>query len=85
MAKLITADSSDCFYLNIVKFHLPTHIPLTVSIKIFLNFTQERRAVVFYREARIRERRGTLLFALDEESAAKVNRRRFLHLPFFVI
>ena len=44
-----------------------------------------RRAVVFYREARIRERRGALLFALNEESAAKVNRRRFLHLPFFLI
>ena len=43
-----------------------------------------RHAVVFYREARIRERRGALFFALNEESMAKVNRRRFLHLSFFV-
>ena len=81
--KVIAADFYDSFYLNIVKFHLPTHIPLTVSIKILLNFTQVRRAVLFDHEARIRERRGALLFALDEESAVKVNRSRFLHLPFF--
>ena len=44
-----------------------------------------RRAVIFDREARIRERRGALLFALNKESAAKVNRRRFLSLTFFWI
>ena len=44
-----------------------------------------RRAVIFDYEARIRERRGSLLFALNEESAAKVNRRRFLSLTFFCI
>ena len=44
-----------------------------------------RRAVVFYCEARIRERRGALLFGLNEESTAKVNHRRFLHLSFFVV
>ena len=44
-----------------------------------------RRAVIFDREVRIRERRGALLFALNEESAAKVNRRRFLSSTLFSI
>ena len=42
-----------------------------------------RRAVIVDREARIRERRGALLFALKEESAAEVNRRKFLSFTFF--
>ena len=65
-AKVIAANSSDG------------------STKILLNSTylRRRRAVIFDHEARIRERRGALLFAVDEESTAKVNRRRFLNLPF---
>ena len=46
---------------------------------------QASHAVIFYCKARIIERRGALLFALNEESAAKVNHRRFRHLLFFVI
>ena len=46
---------------------------------------QVRRAVIFDCEVRIRERRGALLFALNEESAAKVNRRRFLSSTLFLI
>ena len=44
-----------------------------------------RRAVIFECEVRIRERRGALLFALNEESAAKVNRCRFLSSTLFSI
>ena len=54
-----------------------------LTIKILVNFTYLRRAVIVDREARIRERRGALLFALKEESATKVNRRRFLSFTFF--
>ena len=54
-------------------------------IKILVNFTYLRRAVIVDCEARIRERRGTLLFALKEEYAAKVNRRRFLSFTFFLL
>ena len=49
-----------------------------LTIKILVNFTYLRRAVIVDCKARIRERRGALLFALKEESAAKRNRRRFL-------
>ena len=54
-------------------------------IKIILNFRlpgQVRRAAIFDCKAKIRERRGALLFALSKESAAKMNRRRFRHLTF---
>ena len=58
-------------------------VVFVLTIKILVNFTYLRRAVIVDREARIRERRGALLFALKEESAAKVNQRRFLSFTFF--
>ena len=54
--------------------------------KILKNFClPARHAVIVDCEAGIRERCGALLFALNKETAAKVNRRRFLSLTFFWI
>ena len=58
-------------------------VVFVLTIKILVNFAYLRRAVIVDHEARIRERRGALLFALKEESAAKVNRRRFLSFTLF--
>ena len=60
-------------------------------VTVFFNKTLKnfclpaRHAVIVDCEAGIRERRGALLFALNKENAAKVNRRRFLSLTFFWI